>query len=399
MRKGITWLALSLALLLAVGVAGCKTDGGGAAGPIKIGAVLAVTGPSASLGESEKAALEMLETQVNSKGGINGRQIDVIIEDNESDPAKAQQAATKLIEQDQVVALIGGTSSPDSLSIMPEAVKAGVPFLSMAASSKISEGPTPLVFQTPPRNGLIVERVIRHLVDDLGAKTFAVIYDSNDFGKGGYDGLKALAEKEKDLKLVAAESYDSKATDLSSQLNKIKAAKPEIVVGWGTPPGPAIAVKTMRELDMNQTFVGSHGIANKAFIDEAGKGKTAAENPANGTVFPAGSVLIPDNPELTPERKAVIDAFVKDYEAATGKKPNTFAGHAYDALMMLVDALKKAGADDTAKLRDAIEQTQGFVGIQGVFNYTAQDHNGLTLDDVTLIVVENGEWKAYKPEK
>lgn len=399
-----TWVSMTVAVLAALAlIAGCQPGGGtgggtgGDAGPIKIGAVLAVTGPSAPLGEAEKAALEMLVAKINAAGGVNGRQIEVMIEDNESDPQKAQQAATKLIEQDQVIALIGGTSSPDSLAIIPEATKAGVPFLSMAASSKISQPPQPLVFQTPPRNGLIVERVYRHLVDNLKVKSFAVIYDSNDFGKGGYDGLKAIAGTEGPVRLVAAESYDSKATDLSSQVNKLKAANPDVIVGWGTNPGPAIAVKTMRELGMKQPFVGSHGIANMAFIDLAGEGKTPQTNPANGTVFPAGAILIPDEASLRPERKAVLDTFGKDYEAKVGKKPNTFAGHAYDALMILVEAMKKAGADDKAAIRDAIERTTGFAGVQGVFNYSATDHNGLTLNDVTLIEVVDGKWKAYKP--
>jgi len=201
------------------------------------------------------------------------------------------------------------------------------------------------------------------------------------------------------LKIVAAESYDTKATDLTPQINKIKAANPEVVVSWGTNPGPAIAVKTMRELGMKQPFVGSHGIANKAFIDLAGKGKSLAANPANGVVFPAGPILIPAQAKVTPEQRTVLEAFTKDYEAKTGNPPNTFAGHAYDAIAILTDAMKKAGGDDAAKIRDAIEQTTGFVGIQGVFTYSPTNHSGLTTNDVTLIEIKDSKWIPYQAPK
>lgn len=400
-RNTVALLVAALVIVAVVG--GCKpsTTGTGAPAtvqPIKVGAVIAVSGPSAPLGEPEKATLELLQDKLNKAGGINGTPVQIIIEDNESDAAKAQSAASKLIEQDKVVALLGGTASPDAYSMIPVAAKAGIPYISMAAGDKVSDPVTPVVFQTPPPIRLIAERVIRHVVDDLKAKSIAIIYDSNAFGAGGYADLKKLAPANK-LNIVAAEAYDTKATDLTPQLTKIKAANPQVVISWGTNPGPAIAVKTMRELGMKQPFVGSHGIANMAFIDLAGQGKAPKDNPANGVVFPAGKVLIADKATLTPEQKAVMDAFIADYQAKTGKKPNTFAGHAYDAFGILTAAVKKVGANDPAKLRAAIEQTSGFVGIQGTFTYSPTNHSGLTLDDVTLIQIKDGQWQPYQAGK
>lgn len=394
MRKGITWLAMALAILMTVGLVGCQPGGGGTAGPIKIGAVVSVTGPNAPLGEGEKATLEMLAAEVNAAGGINGQQVEIIIEDDASDPAKAQAAVCKLIEQDKVVAVIGGTGTPSTMSMIPETEKAGLPQMAMAAGIPITNPLKANVFRTPPSDKVAAQKVMEYLKSQ-NVKAIAILHDSNAFGSSGKDQITAMS-KEAGLKITATESYETAVTDLTAQLNKINGTKPEVVVVWGTNPGPAIAVKTMRELGMKQPFVGSHGIANKTFIDLAGEGKSAAQNPANGVVFPAGSMLIPDSIDAASPQRAVVDKFIKDFEAKTGKKPNTFAGHAWDAFMMLTQAIKTAGSTDPKAVRDAVEQTKDFAGIGGVFTYSATDHDGLTTENMIMVKIENGDWTQSK---
>jgi branched-chain amino acid transport system substrate-binding protein len=398
---------LALLLVVAMVAAGCTgktttTSGGGAtsggattsANPIVIGAVVSVTGPAAPLGEGEKATLEMLAEDLNAKGGINGRPVKLILEDDASDPAKAVAATSKLISQDKVVAIIGGTTSPSSIAMKAETIKAGIPQISMAAGIPITNPFAPTVFRTAQSDALAVAKVIGYL-ESQKVKNIAILHDSNSFGQSGSDQLTKLA-KPAGLTIVANESYETAATDVTPQLTKIKGKNPQIVVVWGTNPGPAIAARNMRELGMKQPFVGSHGIANMTFIDLAGKGKTPQTNPANGVVFPAGHILIPSSLATGTPQRSVIDGFVSEFTAKYGKAPNSFAGHAWDAFQILVDALGKVKSDDPALITTAIQDTKGFVGISGIFTYTSSNHDGLAVSDLILIKIQDGKWTLLK---
>jgi branched-chain amino acid transport system substrate-binding protein len=400
-----TTLILCAVIFMAMLIGGCSTPtttggtppGGPTAAapkPIKIGAVVSVTGPAAPLGEGEKATLEMLAGDLNAKGGINGRPVTLIIEDDASDAGKAVAAVSKLISQDKVVAIIGGTTSPSSIAMKAETIKAGIPQISMAAGIPITNPLAPTVFRTAQSDALAVQKVISYLTSQK-VKKFAILHDSNSFGQSGSDQLTKLA-KPTGMTITANEPYETAATDLTPQLTKIKNTNPQVVVVWGTNPGPAIAVRNMRELGMKQPFVGSHGIANMTFIQLAGQGKSAKDNPANGVVFPAGHILVPSSLATGTPQRMVIDSFVTEFSAKYNKKPNSFAGHAYDAFMILAEALKKADADDPGALRSAIEKTSGFAGISGIFTYTPTDHDGLKLSDLILIKVQDSQWTLAK---
>jgi len=140
----------------------------------------------------------------------------------------------------------------------------------------------------------------------------------------------------------------------------------------------------MKQLGMTIPYVGSHGIANQAFIDLAG-------DAAEGVVFPAGKLLAIES-ITDPAQKAVVDQFVAAYEAATGKKPNTFAGHALDAVALLMNAINTAQSTDAAAIQSALNATTGFPGTGGIYNYSATDHDGLTVDDMIMIKIEGGKW-------
>jgi branched-chain amino acid transport system substrate-binding protein len=160
------------------------------------------------------------------------------------------------------------------------------------------------------------------------------------------------------------------------------------VVVWGTNPMPAKAAQTMKQLGMTQPYIGSHGIANMKFIELAG-------DSANGVIFPAGKILIPASITNAAQKKAV-DKFIKDYKAAYNNEvPNTFAGHAYDAIYILTGALAKSGSDKT-KLRAEIEKTKGFAGPDGIYTYGAKNHDGLKTTDLVMIKIENGKWAQAK---
>jgi branched-chain amino acid transport system substrate-binding protein len=353
--------------------------------PIKIGAIVSATGAAAPLGEPERNVLEMMQQQINDMGGILGRPVEIIIEDDQTNPQEAVTAAQKLIQQDEVVALIACTISPSTLAVKPITSEAGLPQMAMAASNAITdEPPIDWIWRTPPKDALAAKRALTYISEDLGATTVAVLHDENAFGASGAAEIEKSAP-EYGLEVVAVESYKTEDTDVTAQLTKIKGSNPEVLIVWGTNPGPAVAAKNMVQLGMDIPYVGSHGIANMSFIELAG-------DAAEGVVFPAGKLLAPES-ITDPAQKSVTDQFIAAYEAAYGGPPNTFAGHAFDALALLLNAINTAQSTEPDAIQTALNATTGFPGPDGIYNYSPENHDGITVDDMIMVKIEGGAWQ------
>jgi len=359
------------------------TTGAPTGDPIVFGAVLSATGPGSPLGEPERATFAMLETQINAAGGVLGRPIKIIVEDDQTNPKEAVTAVNKLLQQDKVVAVLGSSTSGSTLAIRPITEQAGIPLMALAASNAITAPPITWVWRAPPRDALAVEKALTYISEVMKLTKIAVLYDENAYGASGMAEIEKVAP-DYGLSIVAKESYKTDETDLTAQLTKIKAANPEVVVVWGTNPGPAVAAKNMQQLGMTQPFVGSHGIANQKFIELAG-------DAAEGVIFPAGRLLVPES-YTDPVQKAQADQFIADYTAATGSAPPTFAGHAFGGLTLLIDAITRAGSTDPAAMQKALGETKGVVTPDGIYNYTPEDRDGLVADDLTVVQIKGGTW-------
>jgi branched-chain amino acid transport system substrate-binding protein len=380
--------ALSLALLMA----GCSSSTPGTTAPassekkepIKIGAVLSLTGSYAGLGAPEKNTLEMEAARLNAAGGIDGRQVEVIVMDDATDPAKAQAATTKLIEQDKVVAVIGATGTGQTMGMRGDIDRAGIPQVSVAGGTVITQTFDKWVFQTPWSNTLVVPFTLKRL-QAAGITKIGVIADSGGFGKDGVAVIKSEAPKF-GMTVVSEQLFNPGDADMTGQLTKIKSSGAQAVVMWTAGKEAATIAKNVQQLKLGIPLVGSHGNARTEFIEGAGEA-------AEGFTFAAGKILVPDSYGTGTEEYKVATDFKKRYTEKYGKAPDTFAGHAYDAFWIVADALKAAGPDSGgAKLRDAIEATKGFVGIGGTFNYSATDHNGMTSGDLVTYEIKNGAW-------
>jgi branched-chain amino acid transport system substrate-binding protein len=351
----------------------------------KIGAVLSLTGPAAPLGEPEQRALMLLEEELNDGEGVDGHKVEFIIEDDESQPEKAKAAITKLINQEKVPAVIGSSSTGATLAMAPVAESSKVPLVCCAAGTKITDPVMPYVFRTPPTDSMAIEKVLDYLENSLKVEKIAILHDANAFGTGGADELSQKAP-DAGIEIVARESYGSTDTDMTAQLTKIKGTDAEAIVVWGTNPGPASIAKNMQQLAMEIPYVGSHGIANKKFIELAG---TASE----GVVFPAGKLLIPESIEEGSEWRQAVDDFAQAYEDKYNMEIDTFAAHGYDAGLIVTEAMKMAGTGtDSQAIRDAIEEIEEFVGIDGIYTFSAKNHDGLSADDLIMIEVKDGDW-------
>jgi len=353
----------------------------------KIGAVLSLSGPAAPLGQPEQNSLKMLEEQLNAGAGVNGHKVQFIIEDDQSDPAKATVAITKLIKQEGVAAMIGSSSTGATLAMVPVAESALTTLVCCAAGTAITKPPKKFIFRTPPTDSMAIDKVLGYLTGTLKATKIAILHDANAFGTGGATELAAKAPG-KGITVVANESYVTTDTDMTPQLTKIQQTPAQALVVWGTNPGPATIAKNMQQLGMKMPYVGSHGIANKTFITLAGPA-------ANGVVFPAGKMLIPASiPVGTPWRNAV-DKFKADYQAKYQKEADTFAAHGWDAGLIFTDAMKTAGTNK-AQIQTAVQATKGLVGIDGTYTYSATNHDGLNSGDLIMIKIENGAWTQIK---
>ena len=362
-----------------------STAGGGT---YKVGAILSLTGSYAALGASEKSALELQAKTINDAGGVSGKKLELIIEDDGTDEAKAAAAADKLINQDNVVAILGATGTGQSMATRTVIDRAGVPEISMAGGTAITGVFDPLVFQTPWSNTIVVPFVLAKMAAD-GHTKVALLSDSGGYGKDGRTVILADAPKA-GLQIVSDQTFNAGDTDFSAQLTKIKSSGADSVLLWTAGKEGASIVKSAGDLGVKQPWYGGSGQARIEFAKGAGPA-------GNGFIFGTGKSLVPSNWGTGSEEYNLVNGFATAYKTAYGVSPDIFAGHAFDAISILADALKRSSGDASPKaLRDAIEGTSGLIGFGGTFNYTATDHNGLTTDDLSLYKVDNGAWTPIK---
>ncbi|MCX8043039.1 MAG: ABC transporter substrate-binding protein [Desulfobacterota bacterium] len=353
-----------------------------AAEPIKIGALFAVTGPAAYLGEPEKNTVLMVQEQINAAGGINGRPLEIIVEDTEGDEAKAVMKAKKVITQDNVVAIVGPTRSGTTMAVIPIVEKYEIPLISCAAAEDIVKPVKKWVFKTPQSDADAV-RVIYEKIRAMGLSKVAITTGTTGFGAAGREQLKKLAP-EYGITIVADETYGPKDTDMTAQLTKIKATDAQAIINWEIVPAQTTIIKNRKQLGITIPLFQSHGFGNIKFARDAG-------DAADGVLFPGGRLLAVETLPDSHPQKALLAKYKKDYEEKYKTDVSTFGGHAYDAIMLVIAALKAVGPDK-AKIRDYIENTKNFIGTGGIFNYSPDDHCGLKKDAFEMLMVKGGNF-------
>ena len=359
-----------------------------AADPIKIGSVLSVTGPAAFLGDPELKTLKLYVDDLNKKGGVLGRPLQLVHYDDGSDANKANGFTKRLIEDDKVDVLVGGTTTGATMSSVPLAEKAGIPFISLAGAVVIVEPVKKWVFKTPHTDRMAAEKVFEDM-KKRGLTKVALLSETSGFGASGKKETEGVAAKY-GITLVANETYGPKDTDMSPQLTKIKTAPGvQAVFVFGLGQGPAIVTKNYKQLGITLPLYQSHGVASDEFLKLAGPA-------AEGVRLPSPAQLIPEKLPASDPQKPIVTAYDKAYKAAYKTDVSTFGGYAYDGLMLAVDAIKRAGSTDKAKVRDALEATKGFVATSGTFNMSPTDHMGLDLSAFRLLEVKGGDWSIVQ---
>jgi len=381
-RAGVVAATAAL-MIMTAGCAEKETagDSGTSSGPIRIGAVLDITGAGASLGVPERKTLELLAKQLNDAGGINGRKVELIIEDNQSTEDGAAKAMNEMVSK-KVDIVLGASRTGPSLAMRAIAESAKMPMISLAANVRIVDGAT-WVFKTAQNDSVVLENIIDY-ARSKGWKTIGLLRDASGYGEGVAETLTELG-KPHGITVSQVEKFAPDATDFTAQMINIRNANADVNLIWGIPPAAALAQKSYRQLGITTPLLQSHGIGNQVFLDTAG-------DSADGLVAPLGRLLVADQLPDSDPQKAVLTKFLADYRAAYNEDPSTFAGHAWDAFQLAVEAFKAVGTDKQ-KVRDYLEQVNGFVGVTGVYRMTPKDHSGLGKDALVLVTVSGGKWQ------
>jgi branched-chain amino acid transport system substrate-binding protein len=349
---------------------------------VRIGAILAVTGPASNLGAPEARTLQMLVEDINAKGGVDGKPVELLLKDSGSSPEKAVSFARQLIEEERVLAIIGPSTSGETMAVKNIAEGGKTILLSCAAAEVIVNPVAPHVFKVAPKDSFAVDLIFDQM-KKMGISRVGVLSSNTGFGKAGKEQVEKLAPRH-GIQIVANEVYDKTATDLTAEATKLKSARIQAVLNWSIEPAQAIVLKNVKQIGLTVPVFQSHGFANIQYAKAAG---TAAE----GVIFPASRIMVADSLPANHPQKAVIQAYKKAYESRYKEDVSTFGGHAYDALMILVRAIKEKGLNREG-IRISIENMKGFVGTAGVFNFSPTDHNGLDISAFEMLTVRKGKF-------
>lgn len=389
-KSAIFSLALALTLALGVGNVAARKDE-----PIKIGAFFALSGPASSIGTPTKLVAQMVVDKINKTGGINGRPIELIIGDTEGDPTKALMVAKRLVEKDQVVALIGPTRTGTGMAVKPYIEdKAHIPVMMTVGGDPVIAGdkfgPYRWTFKTPQRTSTAARKVYEYL-KSRKLQRVAVLTASDAFGKDGLVWLQQLAP-EYGVEIVARESFAPNDADMTTQLAKIRDTKAQALICWTIGPAGAKVARNVKQLGLSIPLIQCHGQPDPKYIELAGEA-------AEGSIMPATKLMVYDQLADSDPQKAVIQDFVhlyKDVYHFDEQYPiNTHSGYAWDAVYLLANAMRQVGPD-AEPLRDTIEQMQGYVGVSGIYNLTPEDHNGLDTDSLVMVKIQDGKWVMLK---
>jgi branched-chain amino acid transport system substrate-binding protein len=377
--------ALTIMTLLAPAVYAAET--------IKLGAFFDLSGRAAFIGTPTKLVAEMAVEKINAEGGINGQMLELIIADTEANPAKSASIAKKFIHKDDVVAIIGPTLTDTGMNVKKVVEDGQTPtFMTVGGDPVIMGGKFGTyryVFKSPQRSSIAVERLFIYL-KEKGLTRIALLSAADGFGKDGARWMEKLAP-EYGIEIIANESFGTRDTDMTAQLTKVKNTNPQAIIAWTIGPAGSIIAKNKVQLGIDLPLFQCHGLPDPKYVELAG---AASE----GDRMPATKLMIVNELPDSDPQKEVIEEFVKLYTEKGYDKQfpiNTHSGYAWDAIMMVANAMKKVGTDKEA-LRNELEATKNYVGISGTYNITEEDHNGLDVDSMVMVEVKDGTFVLAK---
>ena len=340
--------------------------------PVKVGAVLSLTGPGAGLGGPERNGILLAQKQINADGGIRGRPLEVIVEDDGSKADIAKSKAEGLIHGENVVALLGPSLTASTGAVASVTNRIGMPQLCMTGLGPEIELSYKSLFHILPPQSLNARAMLEYLSKGLNAKQIGVLYDSG-YGQLVMTHIENQA-KDYGITIVAEEKFEVGATDVSTQAAKVRAAKPDVVGVIATSPVP---FRNARQMRITQPIVSAIGSSSYEYVKGMGEF-------ADDIVFP--EFIVSEDP--LPHQKAFVELFVKEY----GTLPKTYDAAGWDATHIIAQALNEAGPDaDSEAIADAIRANR-YRGVIASFNFAAPDMTGIELESYTYSKLVDGNY-------
>ncbi len=338
-----------------------------------------VTGASAAEGALQIKAIKLALKQINDAGGVNGKKINLIMEDNQSTNPGALAALQKAVEQDKALAIVGSVKSTQ-IQAMSDAVKqASVPMMIGGTNATLTKTGNPWLFRVRPDDSIAAAAMVKYIKEDMKLTKVGILHDTDAFGTGGAD-LVEQGSKDNGLTMVKREKYTTKDKDFTAQLLSLKNAGAEVMVVYGTnPEDVAVIQRQYRQLGSPFKYMGSPSSQMK---DALNLSKENAE----------GLVAIAD---YVPGQSDANKKYAVDYKKEYNEPFDPTSAWTYDGLNVLVNAIKKGG-EDRAKIKDAILATQGYQGVLGTFSFTP---NGDGLSEVSVVEIQKGAWNSQDPVK
>ena len=363
--------------------------------PIKIAGIFALTGRAAFIGVAQRDAVLIAIEEANAAGGYKGRKFEIVMADTESNPTKAVMALKKVLQAEDVVAVIGPTVTGTAMAMRGFIEKEKVPTFMHAGSDVILTIPLKKgdpnsrpkwTFKSPYKSSDVMAKIMEYMVSK-GTKKIGFMYSNEGLGKDGLKHVKVQAPKY-GVEVVAKEAFEPKDVDMTAQLTRINAKGVDGIIFWTVGPPMGIIPKNAKQLGIKAPLYALHGAADHIFWKVAGEA-------GEGVIMPSTKIVVPnDLPDSDIQKKKIV-AYVKAYKKRFGIEPGTMVAYGADAAYIMLDAIKRAGPD-RARIRDAIENTKGYVGLSGIYNISPEDHNGLSMKDITMVVATKKRWKLLK---
>lgn len=382
MRKffsGRRAISLAAGLLLC-----CASQAFAQSGSYKIGSFLSLTGPAAFLGDPEEKTLRQYVERLNAAGGVAGKKLELVIYDDGGDSNKARTLVSRLIDEDKVDVIVGGSLSGLVMAVIPIIEDAKVPYISLASAISITEPVKKWVFKTPLTDRMVCERIYAELKDRSISKV-GLLSSTDGYGQSMHKECTATAGKF-GVTIVSAETYGARDTDMTAQLTNIgRTPGLQAIINTGFGQTGAIVTRNYAQLGIKVPLYQSSGVASDEFLKLAGPA-------ANGIRFAGSALVVGDQLADGDPIKPTLSQYVKEYQERWKISASLFGGYTYDALAILVDSMKRAKAMDKASMRDAIEQAKNVVGTSGIYTMTPQDHNGLNYTSLKMIEIKDGKF-------
>ncbi len=389
-KRSLIIVAMALTMSFMLGSSLCYSEG-----PIKIAGIFALSGTHAHIGTSQRDAVMLAIDEVNQHGGINGRMLEMVMADTESNPTQAVMALKKVLEAQDVVAIIGPTSTGAAMAMrgfiekekIPAFMHSGGDVILLAPLDKNDPKSLPKwTFKSPYKAADAMGKICQYM-SKHGIKKIGFIYSNEGFGKDGLRNVMVQAPKY-GVEIVAEEAFQPKDVDMTAQLTRINAKGVDGIIAWTVGPAMGIIAKNVKQLGIKAQLFECHGSGDPIFWKVAGEA-------GEGVMMPSTKIVVGDQlPDSDIQKKKIID-YVKAYKEKFNSEPGTMVAYGADAAFIVINAIKQVGPD-RAKIRDAIENTKGYVGLSGIYNISPEDHNGLSMEDIVMIKATKGGWKLLE---